>query len=179
MNPREQEDQAFDQAADVQLRTPAAACQREQLLHAIAGLRHELADRLLGQTHDDHPRERRRHRSEPLDRDRALAGQLAIDQRVEQLGLLAQQLRGAEHVCLGRRMHRAQRRNQTRGSRRRMTRRIRIQLRELKPRRPMPRHGACPSQAQQPRQTPELPHSPRRSRNSRLFRTSQPPPRWS
>ena len=87
------------------------------LLGVAGGAGDGAAGGAVGEPLDDEPPQRRRQLGQPLELDRAAgrpvaAAELGVDQRVEHLGLVAQQLRRAEDVARGGRVDLGQRRQQ-------------------------------------------------------------------
>ena len=94
-------------------RRPAPA-ERQQVRQPAGGARAQPAGGVLGQPAHDEPRERGRQRGEVAELDAVAPGERRVDHDVEHLGLVAQQLGGAQQVRLGGRVQLAQRRERPR-----------------------------------------------------------------
>ncbi len=98
---------------------PPRAPQRQQLGEPRGGARAQPAGGVLGEPPHDEPRERGRQRGEVAERDAVAPGERGVDHDVEHLGLVAQQLGGAQQVRLGGRVQLAQRGERPRANPRR------------------------------------------------------------
>src|SRR5690348_3098526 len=113
------ENAAFEDRADAvaEVKRRAAATEAGYLVGEAGGACHGVAGGLVGEALEDEAAQGRVQLGEAgvADRprlDSLAAGELGVDQRVEQLGLLAQQRRRPQHVLLRRRVDLLQLRDQ-------------------------------------------------------------------
>src|SRR5271154_1070554 len=93
-------DDGADLSADMQLGPSTATGEGDDLGDSLAGLGDVGAGGVLGEAHDDEPCERGGQLAQAADGDAVTLGELVAYEAIEQLGLLAQQGGGSEHVRL-------------------------------------------------------------------------------